>query len=157
LIKRFHSCHVFFCIKTFSAVQIYLTLNLTYIKHLTLAITFCVTCCKRRLSVCLSVLSVTLSCHTSLFCNNPSSTYTIEMNLHIWIDLCERYVSCTVSITLASIFWELFPFVKFSLFCNKSSSTYTIEMKLHIWIDIGERKCHVQDPYFRSYIPLSIF
>ena len=58
----------------------------------------------RRLFVCLSVclsvrpsvcLYVCLPClsrfsrHTSLFCNNSSSTYTVEMKLHIWIDLGE--------------------------------------------------------------------
>ena len=91
---------------------------------------FCVTCCKQRwhlgitspssvcLSVCLSVCpsvcpSICLSClsrfsrHTSLFCNKSSSTNSIEMKLHIGIDIGKRR-----SINLASIL-ELFPFVNF--------------------------------------------
>ena len=54
--------------------------------------------------------------------------------------------------TLASIFWELFPFVNFlivTLFlskCNNSSSTDAIEMKLHMWIELKQVKSPVQDP-----------
>ena len=49
-------------------------------------------CLSVRTSVCLSVCLSCLSCfsrHTSLFCNNSSSTNTIGMKHHIWIDLDE--------------------------------------------------------------------
>ena len=46
-------------------------------------------CLSVRPSVCLSYLS-RFSSHTSLFCNNPSITYTIEMKLHISINFDER-------------------------------------------------------------------
>ena len=65
------------------------------------------------------------------------------MKLHVWIDLNKRK-SYTRSVTLASIFLKLFPFVTFSCLDNNSCSTYTIGMKLHIWIDLDKRKCHAQ-------------
>ena len=64
------------------------------------------------------------------------------MKLHIWM----RGVSCRRSVTLASIFLELFPFVTFSYLDNNSYSTYSIELKLHICIDFDEMKCCTQDP-----------
>jgi len=68
----------------------------------------------RHLSVCPSVRpSSRLSClsrfsrHTSLFCNNSSSTYTTEMKLHIWIYLGERKCHAQfLSYSPLSIFWK---------------------------------------------------
>ena len=53
-------------------------------------------------------------------------------------------MSCTRSVTLASILLELFPFVTFSCQDNNSCSIYAIGMKLHIGIELDKRKCHAQ-------------
>jgi len=76
-------------------------------------------------------------------CNNSRSTDAIEMKLQIRIEL--KWVKI---LTLASIFWELFPFVNGHTFlskCNNSSLTDAIEMKLHIWIELKRVKSHAQD------------
>jgi len=76
---------------------------------------FCVTCCKQRWhlgitypssfcpSVCLSVCPC-----VKLYLSTDAS----EIKLHIWIELGGQE-PCTISITLASIFLELYPFVNF--------------------------------------------
>ena len=72
-----------------------------------------VTCCKQRWhlgitspsSVCLSVCPVScFSRHTSLFCNNSSSTYTIEKKLHNMNRPWWEKLSCIRSSTLTSMF-----------------------------------------------------
>jgi len=52
---------------------------------------------------------VTLFPPRFLFCNNSSSTDAVWVNM--WIELKRVNSHCTISITLASIFLELFPFV----------------------------------------------
>ena len=66
----------------------------------------------RLLSVCPSVRPSCLSCfsrHTSFFSKNSSSTYTIEMKLHIWIYLCERNCHVHDPLLWHKYFWSYSP------------------------------------------------
>jgi len=51
-------------------------------------------------------------------------------------------VSCTRSITMASIVLELFPFITFSCPENYFCSADAIVMKFHPWTEYGKRKHH---------------
>ena len=62
-----------------------------------------------RPSVRPSVRTSHFSRHTSLTCNNPSSTYTIEMKLHTWIDLGERKRYVQDPYLWHQYYWSYYP------------------------------------------------
>jgi len=88
-----------------------------------------------RLSVCLSVcyaFPVTLL----YFAITRVLLILLKLNF-IYMDRpWWEEVPCRRSLTLASIFLELFPFVTFSSLDNSSCFTSTIGIKLHVWLDL---------------------